>query len=107
MDPSRVYFDHGLTGTTGTDPASARRSQPPAPVALVVAKLDRLARSLPDALDIADEPTDDEVKLNPGGSVHEGRLRGKKPELSDLEELFPIIPRTAHRAVARAGQQAT
>ena len=38
---------------------------------LVVTKLDRLARSLPDARDIVDELTSREVKLNLGGSVHD------------------------------------
>jgi DNA invertase Pin-like site-specific DNA recombinase len=38
---------------------------------LVVTKLDRLARSLPDARDIADELTARQVKLNIGGSVHD------------------------------------
>jgi len=36
-----------------------------------VSKLDRLARSLPDARDIADELTRREVKLSLGGSVHD------------------------------------
>ena len=34
-------------------------------------KLDRLARSLPDARDIVDELTSREVKLNRGGSIHD------------------------------------
>ncbi len=38
---------------------------------LVVTKLDRLARSLPDARDIVDELTTRKVKLNLGGSVHD------------------------------------
>jgi len=38
---------------------------------LVVTKLDRLARSLPDARDIVDELTQRGVKLNIGGSVHD------------------------------------
>ncbi|HEU5118084.1 MAG TPA: recombinase family protein, partial [Isosphaeraceae bacterium] len=38
---------------------------------LVVTKLDRLARSLPDARDIVDELTARKVKLNIGGSVHD------------------------------------
>jgi len=38
---------------------------------LVVTKLDRLARSLPDARDIVDELTGRDVKLNLGGSVHD------------------------------------
>jgi len=37
----------------------------------VVTKLDRLARSVPDARAIADELTAREVKLNIGGSVHD------------------------------------
>jgi len=37
---------------------------------LVVTKLDRLARSLPDARGIVEELTAAEVKLNIGGSVH-------------------------------------
>jgi len=43
---------------------------------LVVAKLDRLARSVPDARGIVDELTNRGVKLNLGGSVHDpvGRL---------------------------------
>jgi DNA invertase Pin-like site-specific DNA recombinase len=38
---------------------------------LVVTKLDRLARSLPDARDIVEELTEREVKLALGGSVHD------------------------------------
>ena len=38
---------------------------------LVVTKLDRLARSLPDARDILDELTKCNVKLSLGGSIHD------------------------------------
>jgi DNA invertase Pin-like site-specific DNA recombinase len=38
---------------------------------LVVTKLDRLARSLPDARDILDELTERNVKLSLGGSIHD------------------------------------
>jgi DNA invertase Pin-like site-specific DNA recombinase len=38
---------------------------------LVVTKLDRLARSLPDARDILEDLTSREVKLSIGGSVHD------------------------------------
>jgi DNA invertase Pin-like site-specific DNA recombinase len=38
---------------------------------LVAAKLDRLARSLPDAVAIADELTTRQVRLNLGGSVYD------------------------------------
>ena len=38
---------------------------------LVVTKLDRLARSLPDARDILDELTKRNIKLSLGGSIHD------------------------------------
>jgi hypothetical protein len=38
---------------------------------LVVTKLDRLARSLPDAQDILDELTKRDVKLSVGRSIHD------------------------------------
>jgi len=72
VDPARVYVDHGLTGTNRERPglrealAACRRGD-----TLVVTKLDRLARSLPDARDIADELTTREVKLSLGTSVHD------------------------------------
>ena len=70
--PERVYVDHGLTGTNRERPglrealAACRAGD-----TLVVTKLDRLARSLPDARDIADELTERQVKLDLGGSVHD------------------------------------
>jgi DNA invertase Pin-like site-specific DNA recombinase len=72
VDPTRIYVDHGLTGTNRDRPglrqalAACRADD-----TLVVTKLDRLARSLPDARDIADELTAGQVKLNLGGSVHD------------------------------------
>jgi DNA invertase Pin-like site-specific DNA recombinase len=68
----RIYVDHGLTGTNRARPglrealAACRAGD-----TLVVTKLDRLARSLPDARDIADELTNHQVKLNLGGLVHD------------------------------------
>jgi DNA invertase Pin-like site-specific DNA recombinase len=68
----RIYVDHGLTGTNRARPglrealAACRAGD-----TLVVTKLDRLARSLPDARDIADELTSHDVKLNLGGSVYD------------------------------------
>ena len=70
--PNRVYVDHGLTGTNRDRPglrqalAACRAGD-----TLVATKLDRLARSLPDARAIADELTAGQVKLNLGGSVHD------------------------------------
>jgi len=72
VDPDRVYVDHGIIGTNRDRPglrqalAACRRGD-----TLVVTKLDRLARSVPDARDIADELTTAGVKLNFGGSVHD------------------------------------
>ena len=72
VDPERVYVDHGLTGTNRARPglrealAACRDGD-----TLVVTKLDRLARSVPDARDIVDELTARGVRLNIGGSVHD------------------------------------
>jgi DNA invertase Pin-like site-specific DNA recombinase len=72
VSADRVYVDHGLTGTKRDRPglrealAACRAGD-----TLVVTKLDRLARSLPDARDIADELTRREVRLSLGGSVHD------------------------------------
>ena len=66
----RVYVDHDLTSTNRGRPglrealAACRTGD-----TLVVTKLDRLARSLPDARAIADELTARPVRLNLGGSV--------------------------------------
>jgi DNA invertase Pin-like site-specific DNA recombinase len=68
----RVYVDHGLTGTHRERPglgqalAACRAGD-----TLVVTKLDRLARSVPDARAIADELTAGLVKLNLGGAVYD------------------------------------
>jgi len=68
----RVYVDHGLTGTNRERPGLHQALAACRPGdTLVVAKLDRLARSLPDARAIADELTARQVKLNLGGSVHD------------------------------------
>src|SRR3954469_24502196 len=72
VPPERMYVDHGLTGTHPDRPglrealAACRAGD-----TLVVTKLDRLARSLPDARDIVDDLTKRGVKLNLGGSVHD------------------------------------
>lgn len=68
----RIYVDHGLTGANRDRPGlrealAACRSGD----TLTVTKLDRLARSVPDARDIADELTRRGVKLQLGGSVYD------------------------------------
>ncbi len=72
VDVERVYVDHGLTGTNRDRPGlrealAACRSGD----TLVVTKLDRLARSLPDARAIAEDLTKRKVRLSLGGSVYD------------------------------------
>ena len=68
----RVYSDRGMTGTNRERPglrealAACRQGN-----TLVVTKLARLARSLRDATDIAEELTRREVRLNLGGSLYD------------------------------------
>ncbi|MGB3553911.1 MAG: recombinase family protein [Jannaschia sp.] len=68
----RIYTDHGLTGANRARPglgqalAAVREGD-----TFVVPKLDRLARSVPDARAIADELEKRGVKLALGASVHD------------------------------------
>ena len=70
--PERTYVDHGLTGSDRGRPglrealAACRAGD-----TLVVTKLDRLARSVPDARDIAAELTRRSVRLSLGGAVYD------------------------------------
>ncbi len=71
VEDGHMYGDHGFTGTNRTRPgpcealAACRAGD-----TLTVSKLDRLARSLPDARDIVEDLTRREVKLSIGGFVH-------------------------------------
>ena len=68
----RIYTDHGLTGTTRARPgldqalAAVREGD-----TLVVPKLDRLARSVPDARAIADRLRERGVKLALGRALYD------------------------------------
>jgi len=68
----RIYTDHGFTGTNRARPgldqalAAVRKGD-----TLVVPKLDRLARSVPDARAIGDSLAQRGVKLQIGASVHD------------------------------------
>ena len=72
VDDQHVHVDHGSSGTTQARPglrealAACRAGD-----VLVVTKLDRLARSLRDATDIADQLTKKGVALNLGGALYE------------------------------------
>ena len=95
-----IYTDHGLTGANRAPPglrealAACRNGD-----TLVVAKLDRLARSLRDAKDTIDELTVKGVKLSIGGSVHDptdpvGRLLFNVLAMVAQFESDPIRART-------------
>ncbi len=71
VDPARVYVDHGLTGTNRERPGLREALAACREGDTLVTKLDRLARSLPDARAIADELTARQVRLSLGGSVYD------------------------------------
>ena len=159
VEADRIYTDHGFTGRNRARPgleqalAAVRAGD-----TFVVSKLDRLARSVPDARQIGDSLADRDVKLQLGSSIHDptdpmgklffnilatfaefesdlirhrtregmavarakGKLRGKKPKLSDLQqkelvrmrdsgeysisdlaELFSVSRPTVYRTIAR------
>ncbi len=72
VSEDRVYLDHGLTGRNRSRPglnnalAALREGD-----TLVVPKLDRLARSVPDARAIGDSLAARGVRLSLGGSVYD------------------------------------
>lgn len=72
VSDDRIYTDHGLTGTNRARPgldqalAAVRDGD-----TFVVPKLDRLARSVPDARAIADQLERKGVKLALGATVHD------------------------------------
>ena len=68
----RIYTDHGLTGTTRARPGLDRAlAAVRAGDTLVVPKLDRLARSVPDARAIADLLRERGVKLALGRALYD------------------------------------
>ena len=72
VDPGRIYTDHGLTGHNrerpGLDQALAAVR---AGDTFVVTKLDRLARSVPDARAIVDQLLARDVKLALGSTTYD------------------------------------
>jgi DNA invertase Pin-like site-specific DNA recombinase len=71
VSADRIYVDFGLTGTNRARPGLDKALAAWAGDTLVVSKLDRLARSLPDARAIADELTGRKVALSLGGAVYD------------------------------------
>ena len=109
MQADRVYVDHGISGTHRARPGLREALAACRPGdSLVVTKLDRLARSVPDARDIVGELTARGVRLNLGGSVHDpadpvGRLL--VTVLSTIAEFEADLARARTRegmAVAKA-----
>lgn len=72
VSTDRVFTDKGMTGTRRDRPGltSVLAACRPGDT-LVITKLDRLARSLRDATDIAEELTRRQVRLNIGGAVYD------------------------------------
>ncbi|AEF43036.1 Resolvase domain protein (plasmid) [Hoyosella subflava DQS3-9A1] len=72
VSADRIYLDHGLTGTNRARPgldqalAAVRAGD-----TLVVPKLDRLARSVPDARAIGDDLATRGIKLSLGGQIYD------------------------------------
>ena len=98
VPPDRVYIDHGISGTKRERPgldqalAAVRTGD-----TLVVPKLDRLARSVPDARDIGDTLAKRGVSLSLGVQIyadHEALIR-----IDDGGTIRGDLPRTAARLV--------
>ncbi len=72
VDSERIYTDHGLTGRNRDRPGLAQAlAAVRSGDTLVVPKLDRLARSVPDARDIADGLAVRGVRLALGSTVYD------------------------------------
>lgn len=128
----RIYLDHGLTGTNRDRPGLARAlAAVRAGDTLVVPKLDRLARSVPDVRDIGDSLTAGGVKLSLGGTLYDpadpmgggagqGQAQGEAAQahrppaeppgqqhqfgehtIADLAELFSVSRATVYRVLER------
>jgi len=115
VPPDRIYVDHGITGTHRQRPGLREALAACRPGdTLVVTKLDRLARSVPDARDIVDELT-----ATTNGSRWPPPSRPPKPKRRHTEvlaafadlvgpaeaarrlALTPTAVRTAQRTAAR------
>ena len=99
----RIYLDKGLTGTNrrrpGLDQALAAVR---AGDTLVVPKLDRLARSVPDARDIGDSLVARGVRLSLGGTIYDPE-GGKTYKSDSLRcRVFAATPLPTRRTGSRS-----
>ena len=102
VEAERIYVDHGLTGSNTNRPGlrealAACRSGD----TFMVTKLDRLARSVRDAHQIADDLAARGVKLSIG-QLHDAG----EHTMYELAELFSVGRSTVYRALERARQKA-
>lgn len=99
VDPTRIHLDRGLTQSAPERPGlrAALTACRPGDV-LVVTKLYRLARSVPDARKIIDELTARQVRLNLGGTTHDltGRTSWTLPTALTLIADFEADLARAH-----------
>lgn len=73
IDPDRIYVDHGITGASRLKREALREAMAALRQGdtLAVTKLDRLARSVPDAHALVGEITAKGAKLRIGDTVHD------------------------------------
>src|SRR5258708_7244779 len=96
VSPTRIYVDHGLTGTTRDRPglrealAACREGD-----TLVVTKLDRLPRSLPDPRAIPPEPPTHPVRLRPRATAVASATRGANRSLLTMWRSARRVPRSS------------
>jgi hypothetical protein len=76
VEPDKIYVDHGLTGTSTNRPGLCEElAASRAGDTFIVTKLDRLARSVRDFYQIAEDLAAREVTLSIGGSVYDPPIR--------------------------------
>ena len=98
VDPEHIYTDHGLDQAL----AAVRAGD-----TLVVTKLDRLARSVPDAREIADQLLAREVKLALGPTTHDPNDPMGKMFFNILATRaeFRVLPRSVQKCTVRDERQ--
>ncbi|MGH3977404.1 MAG: recombinase family protein [Pseudonocardiaceae bacterium] len=94
----RIYLDKGLPGTNRVGPGPAHVLAAVGAGEVLVAKLDRLARSVPDARDIGDSLIARGVRLSLGGTIYDPS--------DPVGKMFVIILATLRRVRGRPAADA-